>query len=335
MGIFLEEGRRRPRALWRLLLQLVIFALLAALLTSLFAAVWFVLGPQPRPGSGSAGQLASSPALFLLSTLASLVAMLLSLWIAGRYLDRRPFRDFGFHIDRGWWLDLAFGLALGALLMTGIFLAQLALGWVEVVGTFSSGLPGVPFRTAILLPLAIFVCVGIYEEALSRGYQLRNMAEGLNYPALGPRGAVAAAWVLSSLFFGLLHLANPNATLISTLNISLAGILLGAGYVLTGELTIPIGLHITWNFFQGAVYGFPVSGLQSAGASFLRIEQSGPEIWTGGPFGPEAGLVDPIAVLVGCLLIALWVRLRHGKVTLLPALAEGPREGPSPGGPSR
>ncbi|BBL80382.1 hypothetical protein RxyAA322_22360 [Rubrobacter xylanophilus] len=324
MKIFLEERRRRPRALWRLLLQFALFALLAALFTSLFAAVWFVLGPRASPAAPDAGRLASSPALFLLSTLASLAATLLSLWLAGRYLDRRPFRDFGFCIDRGWWLDLFFGMLLGALLMSGIFLVQLALGWVEVVGTFSSDLPGVPFRTAILLPLAIFVCVGVYEEALSRGYQLRNMAEGLNHPALGPRGAIAAAWVLSSLFFGLLHFANPNATALSTLNVSLAGILLGAGYVLTGQLAIPIGLHITWNFFQGAVYGFPVSGLQSAGASFLQIEQSGPRIWTGGPFGPEAGLFDPVAVLVGCLLIALWVRLRHGKVDLLKELAGGP-----------
>src|SRR5918911_257413 len=142
------------------------------------------------------------------------------------------------------------------------------------------------------------------------------MAEGLNFPSLGPRGAVVAAWVISSSLFGLLHLANPNATVISTINIAFAGLLLGAGYVVTGRLAIPIGLHITWNFFQGNVFGFPVSGLEPVGATILSIEQGGPLLFTGGVFGPEADLLDIAATLVGSLLIVLWVRVRSGEASL-------------------
>jgi membrane protease YdiL (CAAX protease family) len=245
-------------------------------------------------------------------------------WLAGRFLDRRPFSDFGFHLGGGWWLDLLFGMVLGALLITVIFLVELGLGWVEVVGAFETFGTNVPFAPSVLLPVALFLCVGFYEETVFRGYQLRNGAEGLNYPALGPRGAILVAWGLSSVFFGLLHADNPSATFVSTLNIVLAGLMLGFGYVISGELAIPIGLHITWNFFQGAVYGFPVSGFGPFGATFIATSQTGSDLWTGGPFGPEAGLLAPVAMLLGISLIALWTRLRAGKVSLHSPIAEGP-----------
>jgi membrane protease YdiL (CAAX protease family) len=182
-------------------------------------------------------------------------------------------------------------MALGALLMSAVFLVELGFGWITVTGAFRSLAPGTPFALAMLLPATFFVCVGVYEELLFRGYQLRNAAEGLNLPVVGPRNAVILAWVLSSALFGYLHANNPNATLLSTVNISVAGLMLGLGYVLTGELAIPIGLHVTWNLFQGGVFGFPVSGREPLGASVLSTDQAGPGLWTGGPFGPEGGLL--------------------------------------------
>jgi uncharacterized protein len=274
--------------------------------------------------SGGRSFVANSPVIPLASAVAGLLGAVLSVWLAGRFLDRRSFSDFGFHLGGGWALDLLFGMALGGLLISVVFFAELELGWVEIVGAFETLGTGGPFALSLLLPVAMYLCIGISEETVFRGYQLKNAAEGLNQPALGPRGAVLAAWVLSSIFFGLLHADNPGATLVSTLNIVLAGLMLGFGYVLSGELAIPIGLHITWNFFQGAVYGLPVSGFGPFGATFLVTEQTGPKAWTGGPFGPEAGLFAPVVMLLGISLIALWTRLRTGKVSLNPPIAEGP-----------
>lgn len=324
---FLNNRERRPRAFWRLLFQYVTFS---AGLTALggIASAAFVLFGGTTLGSEAMANLATPPSFLAVNGGATLIAALFSVWLAGRFFDRRPFSDFGLRLDKDWWLEFGFGLLLGALLMTGIFLVELAAGWVDVIGAFETTREGAPFFPSILAPLVLFICVGIYEELVSRGYQIRNIAEGLNFPGVGPRRAVVLAWVLSSSLFGLQHLANPNASVVSSFNITFAGLLLGIGYVLTGRLAIPIGLHITWNFFQGSVFGFPVSGLRPIGATFLSVEQDGPSLFTGGIFGPEAGLLGLSATVVGSLLILLWVRTRSGKATLQTSLAEPPTVAP-------
>ncbi len=325
MNPFVEEGEGRLRALWRLAIQFWAYWVLVQLVFSLVVVTWLLAGSGGRTSSGGldTSALPGSPTLPLVSGVAGLVVAILTVWLAGRFLDRRPFSEFGFRLGAGWWFDLLFGMVLGALLMTAVFLVELGLGWVEVTGSFETQ-GGAPFVISILFPAASFVCVGVSEETVFRGYQLKNAAEGLNYPSLGPRGAILLAWVFSSVFFAVLHADNPNATPTSTLNIVLAGLMLGFGYVLSGELAIPIGLHITWNLFQGAVYGFPVSGLGSFGATLLATEQGGPELWTGGPFGPEGGLLVPAVMLLGMSLIALWTRLRTGKVSLHTPIVERP-----------
>ncbi|MDQ4129050.1 MAG: CPBP family intramembrane metalloprotease [Actinomycetota bacterium] len=326
MGLFFEEGKGRFRALWRLVFQYLTNSVAVPLFANLLVVAWLLVRPGGGgyPGGLDVAVLSGSPLLPMISSVAGLAGAILSVWLAVRFLDRRPIKDLGFSLGRWWWLDLSFGMALGALLMTTIFLVESGLGWISVTGAFETRGTGAPFALYILLPAAAFVCVGISEETVSRGYQLRNAAEGLNHPAIGgPRGAVLAAWVLSSIFFGALHAGNPNATALSTFNIILAGLMLGFGYVLSGQLAIPIGLHITWNFFQNAVYGLPVSGFETFGASFLSVEQKGPNLWTGGPFGPEGGLLAPAAMLLGVLLMALWVRLRGGKLSLHAPIAAG------------
>jgi membrane protease YdiL (CAAX protease family) len=325
LELFLDRSTGRLRTLWRLGIQFWAYWVLVQLTFSLVVVAWLLVDSGGRMASGGLDTLVvpDSPAVPLVSGIVGLLAALLTVWLAGRFLDRRSFSEFGFRLGAGWWLDLVVGMVLGALLMTAVFLIELGLGWVEVTGSFETQ-GGAPFIISLLFPAAAFVCVGVSEETVFRGYQLKNAAEGLNYPSLGPRGAILLAWVLSSVFFAVLHAANPNATPISTLNIVLAGLMLGFGYVLTGELAIPIGLHITWNFFQGAVYGFPVSGFGDFGPTLLVTEQGGPELWTGGSFGPEGGLLIPAVMLLGISLVALWTRLRTGKVSLHAPIAESP-----------
>ncbi len=320
LRIFWNPRECRLRAPWRLLGQLVIFALLAMLLTVLVVLATGLASSAPEGAWFDMGLF--SPSLMLASTLITTAAALASVWVAGRLLDRRPFAGFGFHLNRLWWQDLAFGLALGALLMTGVFLVEWAAGWITVNGFFRSDSPEQPFAIAFLTPLLLFICVGIYEETLSRGYLLRNLSEGFHLSWVGRRVAILAAWLISSITFGVLHAVNPNASWMSTLNLIIAGLFLGLGYVLTGELAIPIGLHITWNLFQGNVYGFPVSGVAFNQTTVIAIVQGGPDWMTGGAFGPEAGFIGLLATALGGALTVAWVRRRKGVLAFDPSLAD-------------
>lgn len=331
-NVLWNSNQHRPRALWRLVVQLA--ALLIVMLLAQIVLGGFVVGAVLAGRGVTVDRLSDpqalqrlitqDPWLMLLMQLSLTVAITLSVWFSGRFLDHRPFANFGFSMTRDWWIDLGFGLFQGAALMLVIFLVQLVAGWITIVDTFSTRQPGASFLPALLPPLLTFLAVGYHEELFSRGYQLQNLAEGLNWRIVGPRGAILISTALTSALFGLLHAANPNATLVSTLYLTIAGFHLAAGYVLTGELAIPIGQHITWNFFQGNVFGFPVSGSDFTSATFIRIEQGGPDLWTGGAFGPEAGFLGLVAMLFGVLLTVLWVGWRYGEIRLHLPLARPP-----------
>src|SRR5581483_6741863 len=116
------------------------------------------------------------------------------------------------------------------------------------------------------------------------------------------------ALVASSVVFAALHLANPGAGVVSTLTLVVAGLLLGSAYLATRTLWLPMGLHFGWNFFQGPVFGFPVSGTEES--TLLRLAPSGAPLLTGGRFGPEASVVGVGAEIVGIALLWLWASRR-------------------------
>jgi membrane protease YdiL (CAAX protease family) len=302
MNSFWNTSEHRLRAVWRFLIQGLFFA---ALLSGFGMAGGAFNAWLPTVVGKEAG-LWTGATLF---TLIEPISVILSIWVCGRWLDRRRFVDFGLHFTRSWWIDFGFGLGLGAVLMALIFLVELGLGWVTITAALRTGASS--FIGALLIGLLDFIGVGISEELISRGYQLRNLAEGLNLPRIGPRRALILSYLITSTMFGLYHLGNPNMTWISVCNLILAGLLLGLPYILTGELAISIGLHITWNFFQGKVFGFPVSG-GASGTTVIATQQGGPELWTGGAFGPEGGLLGVLTMLLGMVLIVLWLRRRSG-----------------------
>lgn len=277
----------RIRAGWRLLMQLVL-ALLLYIPLSLIASQF---GGQN------------------MQIIAFGMAVTLSVWIAGLAFDKRPIKDFGLRVDAQWWRDCLTGFLMATLVMSLIVLFQWLMGWIEFTGfgwNRSSQRNFVALLGGYVLTMAV---VGFYEELWSRGYQLRNLTEGF-YNGENRNAAGIIAIVISSLAFGFLHIGNPNVTLLGIVVIFLAGAMLALPYVVTGQLGLSVGLHFAWNVIQGALYGLPVSGIRFR-QSVLQLEVTGPEIWTGGRFGPEGGILGVIGVL---LLIAMtWALLRYKK----------------------
>ncbi len=311
--LFWNKNQARLRAGFRIILQLTAYFIIWKSLASLIDVPSEITHDTP---------------LWAFLSMASirLLRVLISVWLAGRFLDHRPFADFGFHFNKNWWQDLGFGMGLGILLISSVFLIELATGWVAISDTLHTVNGERPFVLSFVVFVILFVCVGFSEELLSRGYHLTNFAEGFNFKAIGPKYAIVIAVLCSSILFGSFHLGNPNASLISTINIMLWGILFGVAYALTGSLAIPIGIHITWNLFQGNVFGFPVSGttFPAETATVFSINQHGPDLWTGGAFGPEGGLLCLFALVAGIFLIMGWVRLRQGSIRLYAQLAQPP-----------
>ena len=319
--IFWNQDQKRLRAFWRLGFHTSLVLILTSLLTVglLFLAVAFDVasgtGLQDVVAGTGPIELMEAPWVNLvIAPLATFLGILLATFVAGRWMDRRPFKQFGISFSKGWWVDFGFGLGLGATLMGLIFLVGWLTGSVQVTGFFVVSNSHGGFVLGLIQALVFFVLVGIYEELLSRGYHLVNLAEGFSGGLSSERWALMLAFLVSSLVFGILHLGNPNATWVSAVNITIAGIFLGLGMVLTGSLAIPIGLHITWNFFQGNVFGFAVSGM-NIGATVIATETVANTWLIGDAFGPESGLISLGAMLIGGLLTVLWIR-RKGAVRL-------------------
>jgi len=283
--LFVRDGRLRSG--WRLLAYalLILLCSLAIGLPITFCALFAL-------------PLGALPPLF--ATALSYPGIWLATWLAQRFLTRAAFADLGFQRPPGWEAEMLFGVALGAGLMLAIFALEAGLGWVQIVG-FAWQEGALNAVKALALGLGLYIAVAFTEELMVRGYILQTLAEGL------PLGLAVP---ISSVIFGLLHASNPNASWVSTLNLVIAGIFLALGYVVTRRLWLPIGLHFGWNFFQGTLLGFPVSGTESP--TLIRQIESGPDLITGGAFGPEAGLTGLVASLIGIGLILAWGRL-HGQ----------------------
>ncbi len=306
---------RRLRAPWRI-------AATTLLIAALTLTGWFVLVAFTAPNGEGEAVVGGSVAL--LSEFAPLVllgtATIAAVSFSGTFLDRRYFADFGLHVDRDWWIDLGVGFGLGTALMTLVFLVEYGAGWVSVEAVFSAPLPSL--LPQLLLSVGFVVFVGFHEELLFRGYVVTNLAEGLfGHADFDADRAVGGAIVVSAAVFALLHVTNPNATVVSTLGVAFAGVLLAFAYVLTGEIALPVGFHASWNLFQGPVFGLPVGGVDPS-ASLLVLNRHGPELYTGGAFGPDAGLLGVSALSVGCLLVAAWAKKRYGRVVLYHGLTE-------------
>jgi membrane protease YdiL (CAAX protease family) len=194
---------------------------------------------------------------------------------------------------------LAIGFGVGALMMTTAVAIFWAAGWYRVVDIVGASRAVPRFAYWVL----VYALVAIVEEVIFRGLLWRFVER---------RGGPLGALFVTALLFGLGHIPNPDSSVRAGLAIALeAGLMLGAIYLATGSLWAAIGAHWAWNLFEGPVWGTEVSGTGSRALIVARLR--GPDIWTGGGFGPEAGLV---VVLLGVsfAIVLLAIAARRGRL---------------------
>lgn len=296
MEIFWNPEDRRLRAAVRLALHAGALAILTPLISK--------VGTTVMPDADIWGVSLLTPQWLVLMTFIAAGSFLV-MYLMGRYVDRRQFSDFGWILNRRWWQDLAFGFLLAFLLISIIFWLELLFGWVKVTGYFvGEG----NFASTIFLGFLFLIVAAIQEETISRSYQLKNLAEGFSF--IGQKRALITATLFSSIGFGLMHLATPHCSFQSIANLTFAGAVYAFAYLVTGRIGLPLGMHISWNFFEGLFYGFPVSGTVFD-TKVIAIEQSGPELVTGGAFGPEAGIIRLPMLFLALAAIYGWTKFQN------------------------
>lgn len=225
--------------------------------------------------------------------------VLAAMFFASQIFDKRSFTEFGFRFNTAWIKDFIAGNIFAILSMGFIVSISILMGWFNISEInfilFDAG-----FISGLLSTLALMTAVSIWEEAYFRSYLITNLKEGFSFIKFDKRVPVVIAVIISSALFGAAHISNLNATWFSTFNIAIAGVVLAYPYIATKSLAIPVGMHLSWNYFQGVVFGLPVSG-QALEPAILQFENSGPDLFTGGSFGPEAGLIGIIG------LILMWI----------------------------
>jgi membrane protease YdiL (CAAX protease family) len=256
--------------------------------------------------------------------LALFAATAVALWFVSRFVDHRGYREFGLGFDKKWWQDIICGFLISALVFIVVFAIEHALGWTTVTQLLKNEkdvFVNFPFVPILLIALLAHTGIVLLEEIYFRGYLIKNLAEGFNSRRVNSRMAVVLAYTASSILFALFHIRNPNISMLGVVNILILGLFFGLPYLLTGEIALSISLHASWNFFMGVVFGFPISGSMEE-VAVIATQQSGPVIWTGGNFGPEGGLIGLFAMLTGCVLTVLWIRLSRRRLSLVTRLAE-------------
>ena len=244
---------------------------------------------QPRADWLSGGGWHSRLLLYYAS-LDAFALLLSAAFLCG--LDGLRFSMLGLSFHEGWFRQAALGLWWGVCVISAAVLLMSVFRAADVAVFASRSLSRV-------LVLALFLAFSsLFEELTFRGYALVRAAD-----SVGP----LLACLVSSALFGFAHFANPQATLLSSLNTALAGVLLAIARLRSRALWMPIALHFAWNFSLGPVFSFPVSGY-TFGAERLSTPAAGPPWFSGGAYGPEASVALTLALAVAIPLLLRFPR---------------------------
>ena len=231
--------------------------------------------------------------LSLLITLFSFVFISLLVFFRVKVIEKRSLSSIGFN-KNNWLKKYSLGFLIGLAMMSIIVLILLPFGYITVDKNPIQPV-GVSAIASVLVILFGWIIQGATEEIVTRGWLLNVLSTKYN---------IGVGLLISSTLFGLMHLTNPNVNYIAVINIILVGLFYGLYVIKTNDLWAVCGMHSAWNFAQGNIFGFKVSGLDVSVGSLIDLNLVGSDFVTGGIFGPEAGITATFILLasIGILL---------------------------------
>ena len=256
----------------------------AAYFALLLAAGMLLDTLQPKAVAAPGQETAQTGIPYLFFIVNAVIAVAVT-WLFRRFMDARSFESMGFSFEKN-------GIHAG----TGFFLGIFLMCAGSCVLFFSKNLAwtNISFNgNELFISFGLMIIIALYEEMVFRGYILNNLLESLNK---------WIALLVAAVVFMVAHISNPAFSVTGAVNILLAGMLLGLNYIYTRNLWFGIMLHFTWNFFQGPLLGYPLSGMPQK--SLLEHEVHGSNLVTGGSFGYEGSLVATLFFLLAIAAMA-------------------------------
>ena len=267
-------------------MRAILFAVTFLVLIILANKVTDKLIENINPKNQNTGEIYNLSELFLPVRMIILLAIsVLTVYFFQKKIDKQNLISHGFQLKNNL-VHAMVGFALGLLLSgTGTFI---------LIGNHNLQWTGIEYNTiALLTGFGVMVMVAFSEELVFRGYILSNLLLSMNK---------WMALIYSALIFTLFHISNPGINILAIVNIFLAGLLLGINYIFTKNLWYSLLFHFAWNFYQGSILGYKVSGISFQ--PLLAQQLTGQSIMTGGTFGFEGSAVTSVLTLISISLLA-------------------------------
>ena len=216
-----------------------------------------------------------------------IILFLFIFWV--KVIEKNALSSLGF-VKRNWLKYLVWGIMISLVQMGVIALVYQVSG----IGSFELNELSLEPILFILGLFPFWLLQGGTEEVATRGWLLTRIAARTNLPL---------AIAISSSLFGILHMGNAGVTFLSVLNIVLDGVLAGLLLVYTDSIWLVVAQHGTWNYVQGNLLGFQVSGTGADASIFSFTVGSGPDWLTGGAFGAEGSIITTLVLLVSLVIV--------------------------------
>ena len=241
------------------------------------------------PGNGTASIQEFFYHYFLYYELFSFVIILFLFIFWVKVIEKNALSSLGF-VKRNWLKYLGWGIMFSLLQMGVIALVYQVSG----IGSFVLNELSLEPLLFILGLFPFWLLQGGTEEVATRGWLLTRIAARTNLPL---------AIAISSSLFGILHMGNAGVTFLSVLNIILDGVLAGLLFIYTDSIWLVVAQHGTWNYVQGNLLGFQVSGTGADASIFSFTMGDGPDWLTGGAFGAEGSIITTLVLLVSLVIV--------------------------------